>query len=53
MTNGNPPPGWYVDPTGQGDARYWNGTSRTQAVDRNGQQVNVIKRLASPGEMTL
>ena len=41
MTNGSTPPGWYRDPTGQGDARYWNGTSWTQTVDRGGQQVNV------------
>jgi hypothetical protein len=45
MTNGNTPPatpaGWYQDPTGQGDARYWNGASWTQAIDRGGQQSNV------------
>ena len=35
------PPGWYQDPTGQGDARYWNGTSWTQSVDRGGVTVNV------------
>lgn len=41
MTNGSSPPGWYRDPTGQGEARYWNGTSWTEIVDRAGQQVNV------------
>lgn len=41
MTNGSSPPGWYQDPTGQGDARYWNGTSWTESVDRGGQQSNV------------
>ena len=41
MTNGNSPAGWYQDPTGQGDARYWNGTSWTESVDRGGVTVNV------------
>ena len=34
------PPGWYRDPTGQGDARYWNGASWTESVDRGGVIVN-------------
>ncbi len=41
MTNNISPPGWYQDPTGQGDGRYWNGSSWTQAVDRGGVTVNV------------
>ena len=41
MTNGSAPAGWYQDPTGQGNARYWNGTSWTQSVNRNGSTVNV------------
>jgi len=41
MTNGVAPAGWYQDPTGQGDARYWNGTSWTESVDRGGVTVNV------------
>jgi hypothetical protein len=41
MTNGSTPAGWYQDPTGQGDARYWNGTAWTQSVDRSGTTVNV------------
>ena len=42
MTNGSSSPaGWYQDPTGQGDARYWNGTAWTQSVDQGGQKVNV------------
>ena len=41
MTNGSEPPGWYRDPTGQGDARYWNGTTWTEAVDRGGQRANL------------
>lgn len=35
------PPGWYRDPTGQGDGRYWNGASWTEAVDRSGTSVDV------------
>jgi hypothetical protein len=35
------PPGWYVDPTGQGNARYWNGSSWTQTVNRGGVVLNV------------
>ena len=41
MTNGAAPSGWYQDPTGQGDGRYWNGTSWTESVDRGGVTVNV------------
>jgi hypothetical protein len=41
MTNASTPAGWYVDPTGQGDARYWNGVAWTQAVARNGATVNM------------
>ena len=41
MTNGSTPAGWYQDPTGQGDNRYWNGSSWTESVDRRGQTVNV------------
>ena len=41
MTNGVAPAGWYQDPTGQGDGRYWNGASWTESVDRGGVTVNV------------
>jgi len=41
MTNGSTPAGWYQDPTGQGDARYWNGTAWTQSVDRSGTTLNI------------
>ncbi len=41
MSNSTVPGGWYQDPTGQGDARYWNGASWTESVDRNGVTVNV------------
>lgn len=37
----NTPAGWYHDPTGQGDGRYWNGVSWTEAVDRAGTTYNV------------
>ena len=41
MTDSSFPPGWYQDPTGQGNARYWNGASWTQSVNRDGATVNV------------
>jgi hypothetical protein len=41
MSNGTTPAGWYQDPTGQGEARYWNGTSWTQSVFRDGTNINV------------
>lgn len=41
MANGTTPAGWYQDPTGQGQARYWNGTSWTQSVFRDGSNINV------------
>ncbi len=41
MTNVGVPPGWYRDPSGQGDGRYWNGVSWTEMVDRGGTTVNV------------
>ena len=34
------PPGWYQDPTAQGDARYWNGSSWTESVNRGGTTFN-------------
>ena len=41
MTDSTTPAGWYADPTGQGDARYWNGAAWTQSVNRGGVTVNV------------
>lgn len=41
MANAVAPAGWYQDPTGQGDGRYWNGTTWTESVDRGGVTVNV------------
>ena len=41
MTNGSSPPGWYQDPTGQSEGRYWNGTAWTQMSMRGGQTVDV------------
>jgi hypothetical protein len=31
-----PASGWYQDPTGQGDARYWDGQAWTDSVSRQG-----------------
>lgn len=41
MTNQASAAGWYPDPTGQGDARYWNGAAWTQSVNRGGITANV------------
>ena len=41
MTNGTFPSGWYRDPTGQGEARYWNGAAWTDSVNRGGVTVSV------------
>jgi hypothetical protein len=41
LTDNTSPTGWYQDPTGQGDGRYWNGSTWTEAVDRGGVTVNV------------
>jgi hypothetical protein len=41
VTNNSTPAGWYQDPTGQGDARYWNGTAWTQSVNRAGTTSNI------------
>jgi hypothetical protein len=41
MVEGSTPAGWYADPTGQGDGRYWNGTAWTESVNRGGVTVNV------------
>ena len=30
------PAGWYRDPFGQGDGRYWNGIQWTDAISRGG-----------------
>lgn len=32
-----PGPGWYADPTSRFDHRYWDGTTWTEHVSRNGQ----------------
>lgn len=41
MTNATFPSGWYRDPTGQGEARYWNGVAWTDSVNRGGVTVSV------------
>lgn len=35
---GSVPPGWYPDPMGRFDHRYWNGTAWTDSVSRQGIQ---------------
>ena len=40
MTNGTFPSGWYQDPSGQGEARYWNGVAWTDSVIRGGVTVS-------------
>ena len=32
------PAGWYSDPSGRYELRYWDGTAWTEHVARNGQQ---------------
>lgn len=39
MTDNNPAPGWYRDPTGLGDGRYWDGAAWTDSVSRAGQTI--------------
>jgi len=34
----NAPAGWYADPSGRYDLRYWDGTTWTEHVSRAGQQ---------------
>ncbi len=41
MSNSSSPPGWYQDPTGQSEGRYWHGTSWTQMSNRGGETVNL------------
>lgn len=36
-----PAPGWYRDPFGQADGRYWNGSMWTDAVSRGGVTLKV------------
>ena len=36
-----PAAGWYRDPTGQGEARYWNGAFWTDSVSRGGVTIAV------------
>jgi hypothetical protein len=41
MTENMPAAGWYQDPTGLGDGRYWDGAVWTDSVSRNGLTINV------------
>lgn len=38
MVNGANPPGWYADPTGSFELRYWDGSAWTEHVTANGVQ---------------
>ena len=49
MTDYDVAPGWYLDPSGQGDARYWNGTSWTATINRQGTTLNVAIDPAQAG----
>ena len=44
MTDSTTPPmlaGWYHDPSGVGDARYWNGSAWTTSISTDGVTLNV------------
>jgi hypothetical protein len=41
MAESKPAAGWYQDPTGLGDGRYWDGVVWTHSVHRNGVTINV------------
>ena len=41
MPESTTPAGWYVDPFGQGDGRYWDGLSWTDAVSRGSVTLKV------------
>jgi hypothetical protein len=39
--NSLPAPGWYQDPSGLGDGRYWDGVAWTNSVSRSGATIKV------------
>ena len=41
MNQNLPPAGWYLDPAGQSDGRYWDGAVWTNAVARSGITLTV------------
>ena len=41
MNTNQPPTGWYLDPTGLSDGRYWDGSVWTAAVTRSGVTATV------------
>ena len=49
MTDYDVAPGWYLDPSGQGEARYWNGASWTATVNRQGTTFNAAIEPAHAG----
>ena len=50
MTSVLPAPGWYRDPTDQGEGRYWNGAAWTESVLQAGVAVDVP---IAPGQAEL
>ncbi len=50
MTSQLPAPGWYRDPTEQGEGRYWNGAAWTESVLQAGVAVDVS---IDPGQAQL
>ena len=51
VTNGVTPAGWYQDPTGQGNARFWNGVAWTQSFDRGGVKLNAAITIVRRGSL--
>jgi hypothetical protein len=41
MPENNPLPGWYRDPSGLGEGRYWDGVVWTNSVSRSGATIEV------------
>lgn len=41
MPENNPLPGWYQDPSGFGEGRYWDGGVWTNSVSRSGTTIEV------------
>ena len=40
MPMNNPPPGWYRDPTGFGEGRFWDGTAWTNSISRANETIS-------------
>jgi hypothetical protein len=48
---GAPPPGWYADPAGRFEHRWWDGTTWTEAVATRGQQWTDPLVVTSPAQV--